>query len=115
MHSWVATSVCMPALQLLYKSTGFVDELAWAAAWLYKATNTASYLADAKKYYSQVSDLPAALALLCFMHSASAVSSPSPRARVHTVMPLAVCLLLRRSRSPVTASRPARRGRASMS
>lgn len=42
------------AVQLLYKSTGFIDELAWAAAWLYKATGTASYLADAKKYYSQV-------------------------------------------------------------
>ena len=31
----------------------FLDELAWAAAWLYVATNQASYLADAGRYYSQ--------------------------------------------------------------
>lgn len=37
----------------LYPSTGYLDELAWAAAWLYKATNTASYLTDAKNYYQQ--------------------------------------------------------------
>lgn len=33
---------------------GYEDELAWAAAWLYKATSNASYLADARKYYSKV-------------------------------------------------------------
>jgi Glycosyl hydrolase family 9 len=79
---WLRNSClpCLPALQLLYKSTGFIDELAWAAAWLYKATNTASYLADAKKYYSQVSDPAAALALLCLMHSASTVSYNASRA-----------------------------------
>jgi endoglucanase len=58
--SSVIISACLPVLQLLYRSTGFIDELAWAAAWLYKATGTASYLADAKKFYSQVSSLPAA-------------------------------------------------------
>lgn len=31
----------------------FLDELAWAAAWLYVATNQASYLSDAGKYYAQ--------------------------------------------------------------
>jgi Glycosyl hydrolase family 9 len=51
---WHADLGMLFYLQLLYKSTGFIDELAWAAAWLYKATGTASYLADAKKYYSQV-------------------------------------------------------------
>lgn len=39
---------------MLYKSTGYIDELAWAAAWLYKATGTASYLDDARTYYSMV-------------------------------------------------------------
>ncbi len=39
---------------MLYKSTGYIDELAWAAAWLYKATGTTSYLDDARKYYSMV-------------------------------------------------------------
>lgn len=41
-------------MQRLYKSTGYIDELAWAAAWLYKATREGSYLADAKNYYGQV-------------------------------------------------------------
>lgn len=72
---------CPPALQLLYKSTGFIDELAWAAAWLYKATNTASYLADAKKYYSQVStpDPSAACALARCMEHVSSVSHSARR------------------------------------
>ncbi len=65
MRSKVVTPVCVPASQLLYKSTGFIDELAWAAAWLYKATNTASYLADAKKYYSQVSAVARTCWLCC--------------------------------------------------
>ena len=46
------------AAQRLYKSTGYVDELAWAAAWLYKATGTGSYLADARKYYAKVLPVP---------------------------------------------------------
>lgn len=37
----------------LYPSTGYIDELAWAAAWLYKATNTSQYLTDAQTYYGQ--------------------------------------------------------------
>ena len=40
--------------QQQYPSTGYVDELAWAAAWLYKATGQASYLTDARKYYAGV-------------------------------------------------------------
>jgi len=32
----------------VYLPQGYLDELAWAAAWLYKATNTTSYLTDAK-------------------------------------------------------------------
>ena len=34
-----------------YESTGYGDELAWAAAWLYKATNESSYLQDANNHY----------------------------------------------------------------
>lgn len=41
-------------MQMLYASTGYIDELAWAAAWLAKATGDSMYLDDAKKYYAQV-------------------------------------------------------------
>ena len=42
-------------MQSLYPSNGFVDELAWAAAWLYSASNStaSNYLIDARKYYAQ--------------------------------------------------------------
>ncbi len=40
--------------QMLYASTGYVDELAWAAAWLFKATGNQQYLTDAKTYYAKV-------------------------------------------------------------
>lgn len=33
--------------------SGFYDELAWAGAWLYKATGDDSYLSDAKDYYEK--------------------------------------------------------------
>ncbi len=36
-----------------FSSGGYADELAWAAIWLYRATGTASYLSDAKNFYSQ--------------------------------------------------------------
>ena len=39
---------------------GYLDELAWAAAWLYKATNTSSYLTDAQVRSLSFQD-PAAL------------------------------------------------------
>lgn len=35
----------------LYQSNGYIDELAWAAAWMYKATKKPSYLKDARDYY----------------------------------------------------------------
>ena len=44
-------------LQSLYASTGYKDELAWAAAWLYKATGSATYLNAARSYYNQVRDV----------------------------------------------------------
>lgn len=34
-----------------YESTDYGDELAWAAAWLFKATNETMYLEDAEDYY----------------------------------------------------------------
>ncbi|XP_063408599.1 endoglucanase G-like [Mytilus trossulus] len=34
-----------------YNSDNFVDELSWAAAWLYMATNTSQYLTDAESEY----------------------------------------------------------------
>ncbi|KAG0742656.1 hypothetical protein G6F57_000921 [Rhizopus arrhizus] len=39
-----------------YPSTGYQDELAWGAAWLYAATNDAYYLEEAKKWYASVTD-----------------------------------------------------------
>ena len=36
--------------QGFYTSSSYKDDLAWAAAWLYKATGEASYLADAKAF-----------------------------------------------------------------
>ena len=38
-----------------YKSHGYADELAWGASWLYQATREASYLAKARKYFSEAS------------------------------------------------------------
>jgi hypothetical protein len=37
-----------------YPSYNYADELAWAAAWLYRATNEANFLQDAKDFYQQV-------------------------------------------------------------
>lgn len=48
---------CATTVQRLYKSTGYIDELAWAAAWLYKATGSQAYLADARAYYAKVPSL----------------------------------------------------------
>ncbi len=36
--------------------SGYYDELAWAAIWLYKATNDSSYLNDAKYFITQAQD-----------------------------------------------------------
>ncbi|XP_077221351.1 endoglucanase 24-like [Tasmannia lanceolata] len=37
-------SISIPQVQLYYNSTGYTDELLWAAAWLYHATGDQSYL-----------------------------------------------------------------------
>ena len=36
-------------------SSGFTDELAWAAIWLYRATNNINYLNDATRFYTTYS------------------------------------------------------------
>ncbi|XP_037094013.1 endoglucanase 15-like [Pollicipes pollicipes] len=40
-----------------YGSSGYGDELAWAAAWLYRATQDSSYLDAAKGFFQEFSDL----------------------------------------------------------
>ena len=36
-----------------YNSTSYRDDLAWAAAWMYRATGDPAYLSDAYTYYQQ--------------------------------------------------------------
>lgn len=38
----------------LYPSTGYIDELSWAAYWLYKATGQSSYLGEAHTHYKSI-------------------------------------------------------------
>ena len=35
-----------------YRSSGYIDELSWAAAWLYKATGTLQYLVEAESHFA---------------------------------------------------------------
>ncbi|XP_064646839.1 endoglucanase E-4-like [Lineus longissimus] len=44
-------SQSIPDAQSFYGSTDYTDELCWAAAWLYLATNDAGYLAKAQSFY----------------------------------------------------------------
>ncbi|XP_046461930.1 endoglucanase 12-like isoform X2 [Daphnia pulex] len=46
-------SQSMPQAAAFYPSSDFGDELAWSAAWLYRATNNVTYLNDAKAFYTQ--------------------------------------------------------------
>nr|CAH0109264.1 unnamed protein product [Daphnia galeata] len=48
-------SQSMPQAAAFYPSSDFGDELAWGAAWLYRATNNVTYLNDAKAFYTQFS------------------------------------------------------------
>ena len=34
-----------------YNSTSFLDDLSWAAGWMYRATLDGDYLADAQKFF----------------------------------------------------------------
>ncbi|KAJ8041630.1 Endoglucanase [Holothuria leucospilota] len=42
----------IPNAASFYRSSGYQDELAWASAWLYRATNDVSYLTFAEQTYS---------------------------------------------------------------
>ncbi|NJN59282.1 MAG: hypothetical protein HC879_18175 [Leptolyngbyaceae cyanobacterium SL_5_9] len=44
----------IPDAKEFYKSNGYVDELTWGAAWLYRATGNQTYLSKAKKHYQRV-------------------------------------------------------------
>lgn len=37
---------------LAYPSSGYLDDMAWGAVWLYKATNNDSYLSDAQELFT---------------------------------------------------------------
>lgn len=46
---------CLGTHKRLYPSSnGYYDELAWAAAWLYRATKQPRYLTDARNYYGKL-------------------------------------------------------------
>jgi len=44
----------VPAATCCYSSTGYVDELAWAAAWMYRLTNDESFANLATKYATEM-------------------------------------------------------------
>lgn len=49
----------IPGVSAFYNSfSGYQDELAWAAAWLYRATGEAGYLADASDHFDRSSPDP---------------------------------------------------------
>ncbi|KAG0285543.1 hypothetical protein BGZ96_010212 [Linnemannia gamsii] len=47
----------VPAATGCYESTGYLDELAWGAAWMYRMTNNPIYAAKASHYVSEYSKL----------------------------------------------------------
>jgi hypothetical protein len=50
---------CLGIHKRLYASSnGYTDELAWAAAWLFRATGEARFRNDAKKYYNRLPQPP---------------------------------------------------------
>lgn len=54
-------SDCIAKAASYYSSgNGYLDELVWGAAWLYRATNDAAYLAKAETYYASLGDGPGA-------------------------------------------------------
>jgi endoglucanase len=42
---------------VFYNSTSYRDDLLWAAAWMYRATNDTAYLQDVNKYYGAHVDM----------------------------------------------------------
>lgn len=49
-------SDCITEAQDFYKSSGYNDELVWAAGWLYRATGDQEYLSKAEKYYDNLTE-----------------------------------------------------------
>ena len=49
-----SSTQAMQSLSTLYPSTGYHDELGWAALWLYRATNDSSFLTDATSIFAAV-------------------------------------------------------------
>ncbi|KAF9900387.1 hypothetical protein EC991_007427 [Linnemannia zychae] len=47
----------VPAASCCYASTGFLDELAWAAAWMYRLTKDPIYATKASRYVAEYSKL----------------------------------------------------------
>ncbi|KAI8056640.1 glycosyl hydrolase family 9-domain-containing protein [Syncephalis plumigaleata] len=43
----------MDGVKDCYESSGYYDELAWAAVWLYRATKRSSYLVDSEAYFAR--------------------------------------------------------------
>ena len=85
-----------------YNSTSFRDDLAWAAAWMYKATRDPDYLGDAYGFWDThkmlegdydiryLVRLPAAVARsLCLQESTGAREGPDP---LSDLAPSLLCL-----------------------
>ncbi len=51
-------SDCITDAKDFYKSSGYNDELVWAAAWLYRATGEKEYLDKAEEYYDNLTENP---------------------------------------------------------
>lgn len=49
-----SVTAAMQSVAKLYPSTGYHDELGWAALWLYRATNDSSFLTDATNLFAAV-------------------------------------------------------------
>ena len=53
-HIYIATRITnLTFLKISYRSWDFTDELVWAAAWLFRATNNNTYLNTAESLYKQ--------------------------------------------------------------
>ena len=62
-------SDCITDANEFYKSSGYNDELVWAAAWLYQATKEQPYLDKAESYYDSLSDQPNAIKSYNWTHT----------------------------------------------
>ena len=49
--TYTAVDACGKQARMLYNSTSYKDELAWGATWLFLATKTTDYLANATEFF----------------------------------------------------------------